>query len=56
VDNLKASHMESGVIDGFIEWVKETYGLIGEVKTTRGKIHDYLGIEAGLHGRWPSHH
>ena len=45
MDDLKASHVESRVIDGFIEWVKETYGLIGKVKTTRGKIHDYLGMK-----------
>ncbi len=45
VDDLKASHMDREVIDGFLQWVKDTYGSIGEVKTTRGKIHDYLGMK-----------
>ena len=45
VDDLKASHMNSKVIDQFIQWVKDTYGSIGEVKTTRGKVHDYLGMK-----------
>ena len=44
VDDLKASHMDSKVIDEFLQWIKDTYGKIGEVKVTRGKIHDYLGM------------
>jgi hypothetical protein len=44
VDDLKISHGDSRVVDGFIEWVKDTYGKIGEVKVTRGKVHDYLGM------------
>jgi hypothetical protein len=43
-DDLKASHMTPEVVDSFIEWVKVQYGGIGEVKVTRGKIHDYLGM------------
>jgi hypothetical protein len=45
VDDLKASHKDPKVIDGFLEWIKQTYGSIGEVKVTRGKKHDYLGMK-----------
>jgi hypothetical protein len=44
VDDLKASHAQSHVVDEFIDWVKSTYGAIGEVRVTRGKIHTYLGM------------
>ena len=44
VDDLKVSHKDSVVVDEFLGWVKKTYGSIGEVKTTRGKVHDYLGM------------
>ena len=26
-------------------WIKRTYGRIGEVKITRGKYHEYLGMK-----------
>ena len=45
VDDLKASHKDSKIIDEFLEWVTKTYGSIGEVKITRGKVHDYLGMK-----------
>jgi hypothetical protein len=45
VDDLKISHEETKIVDSFLEWIKKTYGSIGEVKTTRGKIHDYLGMK-----------
>ena len=45
VDDLKISHKDSRVVDSFIQWVKDTYGAIGEVKVTRGKVHDYLGMK-----------
>jgi hypothetical protein len=44
VDDLKISHKDPKVVDDFIQWVKTTYGSIGEVKTTRGKVHSYLGM------------
>ena len=44
VDDLKASHKEDQVLTDYLQWVKDTYGRIGEVKMTRGKIHDYLGM------------
>jgi hypothetical protein len=43
--DLKISHMDTKVVDEFLQWVTETYGSIGEVKTTHGKIHDYLGMK-----------
>jgi hypothetical protein len=45
VDDLKVSHASPKVIDDFLQWVTKTYGAIGEVKTTRGKIHEYLGMK-----------
>jgi hypothetical protein len=45
VDDLKSSHVDPKANDEFIDWVKETYGKIGEVKVTRGKIHEYLGMK-----------
>ena len=44
VDDLKVSHKDSTVVDQFLQWVDDTYGSIGEVKVTRGKVHDYLGM------------
>ena len=44
VDDVKCSHVDPKQVDGFIQWVKDKYGAIGEVKTTRGKIHEYLGM------------
>jgi hypothetical protein len=45
VDDLKTSHKEAKVLEEFIDWVKLNYGTIGEVKVTRGKIHEYLGMK-----------
>lgn len=45
VDDLKISHATKEVVDDFLEWVKATYGAIGEVKVSRGKVHDYLGMK-----------
>jgi hypothetical protein len=44
VDDLKASHKKSSVIDEFLKWIVRTYGKIGRVKITRGKTHEYLGM------------
>ena len=44
VDDLKISHVDPKVNDRFLEWLNEKYGKISEVKATRGKIHDYLGM------------
>ena len=45
VDDVKVSHVNSKHVDDFITWIKQTYGAIGDVKTTRGKIHEYLGMK-----------
>jgi hypothetical protein len=45
VDDVKVSHINSMHVDHFLEWIKKTYGTIGEVKTNRGKIHEYLGMK-----------
>ena len=44
VDDLMASHMDSKVNDKFLKWLNKMYGTYGEVKATRGPIHDYLGM------------
>jgi hypothetical protein len=44
VDDLYVIHKEAKTVTDFLEWVTETYGQYGEVKTTRGKLHDYLGM------------
>ena len=42
VDDLMSSHVDKRVNDKFKRWPNELYGTYGEVKTTRGKKHDYL--------------
>ena len=44
VDNLKSSHIDPNVTDEFLQWTKDMFRQLGEVKTTRGLIHDYLGM------------
>ena len=44
VDDVKASHANMKVVNEILQWVKKTYGTLGEVKVMRGKIHDYLGM------------
>jgi hypothetical protein len=45
VDDLKSSHVKTKINDEFLQWIKDTYGSIGEVKITRGKVHEYLGMK-----------
>jgi hypothetical protein len=45
VDDLKSSHVDSRVNDNFLIWLNSKYGQHGEVKASRGKIHDYLGMK-----------
>jgi hypothetical protein len=45
VDDLKTSNKDAAVFDDFIDWIKLNYGTIGEVKVTRGKVHEYLGMK-----------
>jgi hypothetical protein len=44
VDDLKSSHIDPTVNDHFFKWLTHKYGQQGDVKATRGKIHDYLGM------------
>ena len=34
VDDLKSSHINPKVNDKFFQWIKDTFGQLGEVKTT----------------------
>ena len=46
VDDLKISHVEPGVIDELVKWVRSNYedSDIGKVKVSRGRTHSYLGM------------
>jgi len=44
VDDAKSSHVDGKVNDLFIAWLKKEHGQLGEVKSSRGKRHDYLGM------------
>ena len=44
VGNLKSSHIDPKVNDEFLQWIKDTFGQLSEVKTTQGPLHDYLGM------------
>jgi hypothetical protein len=44
VDDLMSSHVDPTVNDQFEVWLNEKYGNYGQVKSVRGKIHDYLGM------------
>ena len=44
VDDLMSSHRKKSVNDDFLKWLNKKYGNHGEVKATRGKTHDYLGM------------
>ena len=45
VDDLMCSHIDPAVNTKFLKWLNTKYGSYGEVKATRGKIHNYLGTE-----------
>ena len=44
VDDLKSSHIHPKVNDKFLQWIKDMFGQLGEVKMTQGPLHDYLGM------------
>ena len=44
VDDIMSSHVDPKVNDNFLKWLNKKYGNHGEVKATRGKRHDYLGM------------
>ena len=44
VDDLMSSHRDKSVNDDFLRFLNKKYGKHVEVKATRGKRHDYLGM------------
>ena len=46
VDDLKSSHKDKTVNDGFHQWFEKKYGdpKVAQVKSVRGKRHDYLAM------------
>ena len=44
VDDVMSSHENPKVNDEFGKWANKMYGEFGEVKITRGKVHEYLGM------------
>ena len=45
VDDVKASHADPQEVDKFVQWLHDTYeDDVGQVKVSRGKAHDYLGM------------
>ena len=44
VDDLKSSHIDPKVNDEFLQWIKEMFGQLGEVKMTQDPLHDYLSM------------
>jgi hypothetical protein len=45
IDDLKVSHMDTKTVDDFVLWANDTYGQLKPCTTTRGKIHEYLGMK-----------
>ena len=44
VDDLKVSHVDSKEVDKFIEQMEQTFGMDAPLTVSRGKVHDYLGM------------
>ena len=44
MDDLKSSHIDPKVNDEFLQWTKDMFRQLSEVKTTQGLLHDYLGM------------
>ena len=44
VDNLKSSHINPKVNNEFLQWIKDMFGQLSEVKMTQGQLHDYFGM------------
>ena len=45
VDDITSSHVDPKVNNKFLQWLEKKYRQIGQVKSTRGKVHNYLGIK-----------
>ena len=44
VDDLKISHCEKDVVESILEDLERIVGGVSQLSTTRGKVHDYLGM------------
>ena len=44
VDDLKISHVQTKVVDEFIEMTEEDFGKEEPLSQSRGKVHEYLGM------------
>ena len=44
VDDLKISHVDTGVVDEFIERMNAEFGKETHMNISRGRVHDYLGM------------
>ena len=44
VDDLKSSHINPKVNDKFLQWIRDMFGQLREVKMTQGLLHNYLGM------------
>ena len=44
VDDLKISHLQTSVVDNFIEQMDAEFGKEAPLNVSRGKVHDYLGM------------
>ena len=48
MEKFMSSHMDSKVNDNFLMWLNNIYRTHGEVKSTCGTFHDYLGMTFNL--------
>ena len=44
VDDLKSSHINSKVNNEILQWIKDIFQQLSEVKITHGLLYDYLGM------------
>ena len=49
VDDLKVSQVDSKEVDKFVMQMEETFGADAPLSVSRGKIHDYLGMNLDFH-------
>ena len=49
VDDLKVSHVDCKEVDKFVMQMEETFGADAPLSVSRGKIHDYLGMNLDFH-------
>jgi len=45
VDDLMCCHVDPKINTEFLKWLNSNHGTCGEVKATRGKIHEHLGMQ-----------